>query len=570
MRIRLKNHTQTGKGLHLHKWQKELLFYFSLLVVGMLLLKLPGGGEILLYDDSGSYMTTTKYIEGVMPVYPLYLQWNRLRFGSERFLEIVTTQQAFFATVCIMLFVGTVKKKFDLQYWMGYVCFLLALLPFTTELPAGMMTQAILTEGIAYAAFYLFMAAIFKAVWERSYLWLAASVCVTVFLASTRSQMQILYGICGLVLVCIMVGKAKKGTGQRVLFGMIGLIGCVVISLVGITLTGRTGSAYQRLTVRNAQKGMEELAAMVAQAEQAKLQESQEAPQEHTDTAEMAAAQEEQESAGADDSDRTAVQEKPEESQEPASTETETAQAAEAEQYVPVSQYLTLIYSRGMYEADAEDEALFQDEETRRVFRIMYEAVDEDQCRYAYIGTGLWAWKDVADGIGRVGNVGNLAQLYDYKETVQDAYDSNAYSVVRNEMQMEIGLTLLKEHFGRFVYHTLLMMPQAFISSVFFQIAPIYGICHLVTLFLYLSAIALMVWCFVEKRADKSKAAGMAVVLGINLVLIGMLSLLFFGYQRYLVYNFGIFYICYFVLLLEVWKIYGKSWSARWKEKARF
>ena len=45
----------------------------------------------------------------------------------------------------------------------------------------------------------------------------------------------------------------------------------------------------------------------------------------------------------------------------------------------------------------------------------------------------------------------------------------------------------------------------------------------------------------------------MALVLGSNLVMIGIISMVFFGQQRYLVYNFGIFYAAYYVLLRELW-----------------
>ena len=61
----------------------------------------------------------------------------------------------------------------------------------------------------------------------------------------------------------------------------------------------------------------------------------------------------------------------------------------------------------------------------------------------------------------------------------------------------------------------------------------------------------------------------MAAVLGVNLILIGVISIIFFGQQRYMVYNFGIFYMSYIVLLWELWKTHGKSWITRWKEKRK-
>ncbi len=61
----------------------------------------------------------------------------------------------------------------------------------------------------------------------------------------------------------------------------------------------------------------------------------------------------------------------------------------------------------------------------------------------------------------------------------------------------------------------------------------------------------------------------MCSVLGTNLILIGVISLVFFGQQRYLVYNFGIFYISYFLLLMQLWKLYGRNLAARLWERPR-
>ena len=62
-----------------------------------------------------------------------------------------------------------------------------------------------------------------------------------------------------------------------------------------------------------------------------------------------------------------------------------------------------------------------------------------------------------------------------------------------------------------------------------------------------------MVWGFADKKADEKCAEFMALVLGSNVVMVIVISLVFFGQQRYLVYNFGVFYIAYYLLLRELW-----------------
>jgi uncharacterized membrane protein len=73
-------------------------------------------------------------------------------------------------------------------------------------------------------------------------------------------------------------------------------------------------------------------------------------------------------------------------------------------------------------------------------------------------------------------------------------------------------------------------------------------LCHLVTLFLYVTAIALMIWGYRDKSVDNGCADFMAAVLATNVVMVVIISVVFFGQQRYLVYNFGIFYVAYGLL----------------------
>ena len=77
--------------------------------------------------------------------------------------------------------------------------------------------------------------------------------------------------------------------------------------------------------------------------------------------------------------------------------------------------------------------------------------------------------KDIVGGIGSVGKVCFYEQNNYYNEEPTGIIYEKDYSAIRNQRQVEIGLTLLKEHFGRFLYHTLMLLPQAFISTRIFS-----------------------------------------------------------------------------------------------------
>ncbi len=505
----------------LNKKQSEWLFYGSLLLLALFVFLFVGSREPVLFDDSGSYMRVERF-EGVMPVYPLFLLLNQYLFGSDNYLKVVIVEQALVAAGCILLFVREIKEKFKLRFWEGYLLFFLSMLSFTTEMPAAMITQTILTEGLAYAFFYLLMILYLRAIWRNSYKFLAASFGMVYFLAMLRSQLQILFGVCG-VLFLYLTWKRCDSIGKKIGGFLVGIAGCLVIGVVGIGITATSVNRYNMLITENARVN---LAIMKIQdpeyyqefslGENGKEKESEEVE---------AAVRERQEghaSRGAD---------------------------------IKLSQYTSLLFSRGMYEADAEDADYFTDEMIRELYQSLYKAVDQEQKRHAYEERSLWIWRDIVGGIGTVGKICIPVGNEFYRDNYPEIYAADNFNEIWNHSLQTIGITLIREHFGRFLYHTLMMLPQAFICTVFFQIKPIYLLCHIVTLFLYLSAFVLMIWGYVDKRVPNSYAEFMALVLGSNVVMVLIISLVFFGQQRYLVYNFGVFYIAYYLLLRMLWNV---------------
>lgn len=515
------------KGIQLNKKQADALFYVSLVMLGLFLFIFVGSREPVLFDDSGAYLTIDR-IEGVMPVYPLFLLFNQYLFGNDCYLRAVIVEQAVLAVLCILLFVKTIKDNFHLKYWEAYLVFALSLIPFTTDLPLAMSTQEILTEGIAYAIFYLWIIMLLKAVWTKRYPWLAGGFVMTLLLSMVRSQLQILFGVCGVIFLYFACrGKKSNKRFCSSIRVVAGLVGCMVIMLVGVRMVSGIASGYKTLIRDN-----ENFYTFALQIQQ---------PIEYEDYLE----------------EKELLATRPKEELEWDMGEIDWHDAPEGKLVTrpfASSQYVSLIFSRGIYEADIEDAALFEDELLRGLFLELYEAVDAEKQRYEYAREGLWMWKDIVDGIGMAGKTCLGVPSEYYVTNYPDIILSDDFSNIRNSHLQEIGITLLKAHFGRFVYHTLMLLPSAFICTVFFQIAPIYGLCHLVTLFLYVSALALMIWAYADKKVQNKYAEFMLLVLGTNIVMILIISLVFFGQQRYLVYNFGIFYVAYGLLLQQLWQ----------------
>lgn len=486
----------------------------------------------VLFDDSGSYMRI-RWHEGVMPVYPVILLFNQYVFGDTLYLWAVAAEQAVLGAFAVTVLEETVRKRFGLHPAEGVLICILALYPYTIEMPTAVMTQAILTEGIAYSLYYLFFTVLLRAVWEKSYARLAAAFGMTLLLSAVRSQLQILFGVCGIIflyLVCMRRG-GKKRMWLRLVAGA---AGCIVISLLGICLTLGVISGYRAMLRTDQAFYMFGLKVQLPEVYETVLEERrQEAEQAQTKEADPAEGQEE---------------------------------TALADKAFTTSQYVTLIFSRGMYEADYEDAGLFEDPVLRGLYLTLYEAVDEERQRYVYARDGLWMWKDIVGGIGKIGSICFKIPSEYYVENAVEVIASDQFGDIRASHLRTIGMTLVGAHFGRFLYHTLKLLPQAFISTVFFQYAPLYGLCHFLTAVLYLAALALMIWGYRDARVRKEEAEMMALALGTNVVLVLVISLVFFGQQRYLIYNFGTFYMAFYLLLRQMWRVRGRHFFRRKKQ----
>lgn len=570
MCLDLRKASEKHKLLKLNDKTQRDLFLLLLVFLSLVFFLMIGADGYVMFDDSFSYINMENYVEGVMPLYPIFLRMNRILLGEDIYLYAVVAEQSVFACVCLLVFMSVVRKQFRLGYPASLCVFVLSFLPFTTDLPDAVTTQEILTEGIAYAAFYLFMAVLLKAAWKKSIWDVFLLFLITLFLSATRSQLQILFAVCGVIFFYIVLsvpgsGRMMEGIKYKLTIRiMIGVLGCLVISFTGIWCTGRVSTLYQqyRYVFMKYSYRIE-----TQEAETELLQGEGQTTDIYAEGTEYA------EKAGAgkvtDELERKTeemdIQKLEDQDNSDQLTDADCEEAADTGRKMTAlsGQYISLIFSRGMYEADYEDYRLFEDEQLQELYLYLYETADRNECLYTYASPGLWMWKDIVGGIGSVGVECFYAQN-DYYDDRPEISQSNDYGAIRNTNQLIIGITLIKAHWGRLLYHTLMMLPQAFICTVFFQIAPIYLLCHIVTLFLYLSALALMIWAYTDKKVDRSYAEFMSAVLGTNLVMILIISLVFFGQQRYLVYNFGIFYVIYFLLLVQFWKIYGKNWLMKW------
>ena len=497
--------------------RKKFIEIFLMFVVGFIFYFFMGKEWISMQDDSIAYINAV-YHEGVMPIYPIFLFLIRLMCGESIYLDVVVCIQSLLALVCTMVFVLYLQKQFELNVWESLLLYVLCMLPFSIYLPEVGITHQILTEGIAYALFYLYFLFLLKYIFSKSNIYLLSMVLMAGFLQLTRSQLIFLHIVNIVALVYVQIKKDNNHSflqkANKVILSF--LAGCCVMLLMvvgvykvyGYYLTKQVPVMYQIIN-GNLAEGSDVIGTTV----------------EETDVT------------------GTTIEETD------SSEKKQEIQETQVQEQRTMSQMTTLLMIRGFYEADPEDIELFHTPEEKEIFVRVFEAIDKEEYRYVYARQDLYIWKDLIKD--------KIAYLA-YQEINQYLAENPEIQLDPIDMIIKLGMRTLIRHFDRFLYHTARLMISSFIASVFFQIQRVYLLCHFITLGLFLAAILGIV---LVKRKDKEsqETVFVEVTVGYIVIMVVVTNIVYIGLQRYVVYAMGIFYCSLYLLVKSIWKMWKSS-----------
>lgn len=490
---------------------KERIFYIITMIFTCGFFTLLGERSYYEYSDSWQYIELTDN-QGVMPLYQLFIHIHRMLLGEERFLYGVAFSQAIICILCVMGFTVWIRRRFCPQFLTWGLIWLVSLVPFTVDYPNVIISHAILTEALAYPLFYVLVILLIEAMLRRSYVLVAACTAMSVCMALVRTQMQICFVLTAAVLVYIVFRRCDGKGWKRKLICLLPafLFGILVIGVGELALLNINRSLQQ---VKIGLRGENVLTS------------------ETVDAAEL----------------EDAI-----ESDIPANEILEKSGSADSANIT--GQFGSVLIDRTFYEIDEEDVELFQDPEVRAFFLTLLENSNREKARYVYARKGLWKWKDIMGGVG-----GGTYVLQYAWEDYEEEFPESGLLDKKQATAMLIAVALLKVHWPRMIYHTLCMLPQGFICTVFFQVEAIYGLCHLYMLFIYLSAVVGIIWGLKKKEDFGSRGEFLLGAVTLNILMVVVTSTIFFGMQRYLIYGFGVFYAAYLLMLERMWKLYGKN-----------
>lgn len=507
------------------KNQKKIQLYN--IIYGILVCFLLGSFNLNGYSVQADSFQYILYIpgEGIMPIYPCFILINRCIFGV-MYLYAVIWEQVILGAVSIYLFVNFIRKKFTINIVDMAIIYLFLLIPYLIDFPSS-FTKMILTEGISYSFCYIYMVFFFTALLDKKWKYVFATYFMAIVLSLIRSQLEITI-IVSMVLplyICIS-NLRKKVTYPKTLKLIATVFACLLGIIVGILTvilinSGSKQLLFSKIHVEKYRQDVNEGNIFLDKQSSIKKQLLLE-----------------QEERLKQDSEETLSEEK------------------KVSSDLQVSQYVTLIFARGMYESDFEDYALFDNEEMQKIYIQIFNSVDNGKARYSYMRNDLWAWKDIQYGIVSMGKFASEGEKV-YYET---ASESQVEKLEGIHIRKEIGLTLIKAHFVRVLKDFLIMLPQSLICTAFFQIESYYLLCHIITVAIYLFAIAIIIWGYKYKQINLNYAEFTLGIIIFNCIMAMVISIIFCGMQRYLVYGFGVLYsACYLSIRRMIQQFLGEK-----------
>lgn len=218
--------------------RKNVLLYTGLILFGIFFFFFVGEKGALMGGDSELYINFGHY-SGVMPVYPLFLQLCRVIFGDNIYLEAAAAIQGLLALACSLIFVRFLQKRFDIGILSCILLFLLSLMPYAIEIPGHVISHELMTEGLAYPLFYIFILLLMIGIFDRKMKYVFAGFGQALILALIRPQMQFLFAVAAVVFgyvgICRLWGQ--KGAGRRAAVSVFYIFAAAALVVTGLKMT---------------------------------------------------------------------------------------------------------------------------------------------------------------------------------------------------------------------------------------------------------------------------------------------------------------------------------------------
>lgn len=216
------------------KKYEYIVYLIILLIMGMVFFFCLGERGYVLEKDSWAFLE--KKVPVQYFIYPKFLEICYNLFGEQHYLEWVSNIQGLFALVVSFLTTEYIRKNFKLNYMWAGLIFLCTFGPYAYSLPQYVSSHSIMTEGLAFPLFYLWMLSALQIYMRKQNCWFIPLLLLTLLMLYTRTQLTLFLLVCFIMIVeriwsfiyyKIKDSKKSKFIGTSVLV-------CIVCLFLGI------------------------------------------------------------------------------------------------------------------------------------------------------------------------------------------------------------------------------------------------------------------------------------------------------------------------------------------------
>lgn len=195
---------------------KDCIFIACLIIMGLVFFFCIGQKGYIIERDSDIFIRADRFVMGYgYVIYPLFIQLIRTMIGPEYYLDAVFIIQGLISLVASLLLTLQLKKRYRLNYSVSVLLFLCSLGPYTYTLPEYVSSHCIMTEGLAFPMFYIWIILAILIYTDKKNKLFIPLILQSVVLILTRPQLLFLFIVVILLAIERMVdyfaqNKLKK------------------------------------------------------------------------------------------------------------------------------------------------------------------------------------------------------------------------------------------------------------------------------------------------------------------------------------------------------------------------
>ena len=138
--------------------KQDCIFIAGLIILGLVFFFCIGQKGYILERDSDIFIRADRFVMGYgYVVYPMFIRLIRTLIGPVYYLDAIFITQGLISLTASLLLTLQLKKKYKLARLISTLLFLCTLGPYTYTLPEYVSSHCIMTEGLAFPMFYIWI-----------------------------------------------------------------------------------------------------------------------------------------------------------------------------------------------------------------------------------------------------------------------------------------------------------------------------------------------------------------------------------------------------------------------------